>query len=277
MVMAMGQVGGMSGAFALGGGLLALAGSDGWRWAMGWLSIPLVPVMLLTLVLVEPARVGLVAKNLSAAAALGRLWSYRARLATLLGGMTMVVVADGAALIWVAPMLSRRFALAPDRIGTIMSLVLLVSGLVGPAVGGTLADLCHRTGGPRRTVTALSALALSSIPAGLFALAPGVVLAGAGLILFMVVGSAISVAITTLCTVVIPNELRGLCMTLLFATGLLFGLGLAPLTVSLLSGEIGGPSKIGTALTLVCVVTSSLGAAVFASGRRHFPRSATPL
>jgi hypothetical protein len=60
-------------------------------------------------------------------------------------------------------------------------------------------------------------------------------------------------------------------MAALTAAGVLLGLGLAPVSVSFLSGAIGGPAMIGNALALVGGTTSILAAATFAFGRRHFP------
>jgi MFS family permease len=275
MVMALGQVGGMAAAFALGGLLLATQSApSGWRWAMTCLTAPLLPVTLLTLAIREPARIGVHVENPSARDAFAELWRYRSIIAPLLTGMVMVVIADGAAMVWVAPTLSRRFALPPDRTGAIMAMVLLVSGIVGPIIAGTLADLSHRSGGPRRTISVLCCLASLSVPAGLFAVAPGVADGSILLILFMSIGAAVSVTVTTLFTIVIPNELRGLCMSLVAAVGVFFGLGLAPLTVSVLSGVIGGPDSTGKALSLVCVISSLLGAVPFVLARRYFPRTA---
>jgi len=86
----------------------------------------------------------------------------------------------------------------------------------------------------------------------------------------MTLGASISVSVTTLVTVVIPNELRGLCLALLFAASSLFGLGIAPVTVSELAGIMGAREGIGAALASVCVVTSGLGAAAFIFARRYF-------
>src|SRR6266702_2164041 len=59
MVVALGEIGGAPSAFALGGALLAMIasasaatagtglGTAGWRWALLWMSVPLVPVTLL--------------------------------------------------------------------------------------------------------------------------------------------------------------------------------------------------------------------------------------
>src|SRR5262249_39651885 len=163
--------------------------------------------------------------------------------------------------------LSRSFGLHPGRIGAMMALALLVGGIVGPMAGGILADSCQRSGGPRRTMTALSVLALLGAPAGCFAASPGVMTAGLMLALFLLIGSAISVRVAALSVVVIPNELRGLCMSVEFAAGALFGLGLAPMPVSLLSGARGGPAAIGKALSIVCAVTGLLGATLFAHSR----------
>jgi MFS family permease len=274
IMVAVGQVGGMSAAFALGGELLAMTGGDtqGWRWAMFWLSMPMLVVVALTCVLREPPRTGVIRKHASSGESFAELWQYRAILAPLLSGFVMVTVADGAALVWVAPTLVRTFALSPDHVGALIAMVLLVTGIAGPIAGGTLADVCQRAGGPRRTMLMLGVLAVLSIPAGLFALAPSVPAAIGLLIVFLAIGAATSVIVTTLLTIVVPNELRGLCTSILWAAGALFGLGAAPLTVSLLSGEIGGPSAVGRALAIVCVATSAIGAMVFAFGRRYLPR-----
>lgn len=276
MVIAVGQVGGMSAAFALGGAILVLFGSDpeGWRWTMSWLAVPSLLVVLLITALREPPRSGVKVSEPSMKRAAVELWRYRAMIAPLLLGVVVVGIADGASLIWAAPSFARNFGLAPDRVGAIMSMALLVSGIAGPVVGGMLTDFCQRRGGPRLTVSVLSGLALISAPAGLFAIAPSPLSASIPFAVFMMVGVAVSVAVTTLCTIVIPNELRGLCMSIMYAASLLFGMALAPLTVSLLSTALGGPATIGKALACVCALMSLLGAAGFAFGRRYFPRMA---
>jgi MFS family permease len=273
IVVAIGQIAGTSAAFALGGVLLAMSGAvpRAWQPAMLWLSSPLVLVILLLLALREPARTGRTTEDVSVRTSLVGLWRHRAVIVPLLAGVIMVAIADCASLIWAAPALSRNFSLPPEQIGAIMATALLVSGVAGAILGGFLADHCQRTGGPRRTISALSGLALLSVPASFFATTLHVESASVMLVAFMTIGSIIGVSATTVATIVLPNELRGLCLSVMFAAGAIFGLGLAPITVSVLSGELGGPAMIGRSLSLVCAVTSILGTAAFAVGRRYLP------
>jgi predicted MFS family arabinose efflux permease len=277
MVVLIGQFGGMAAAFALGGALVTVfgPGPNGWRWAMFWLTGPLVPVIFLMLAMREPVRTGVAIENPSAPQAFTELWQLRTVIVPLLAGLVMVETASGAALVWAAPTLSRRFALSPERVGAIMSMAVLVGGVLGSIAGGILADLCQRTGGPRRTISLLSGLALLSVlPAGLFAVVMQVGFATVLLVMFMAIVGAIIVAGVALFTIVIPNELRGLCLAAMVGANTLFGIALAPLAVSLLSGAIGGPVMIGKALALVCVAAGLLSAATLAFGRRYFPRTA---
>jgi MFS family permease len=276
MTTTFGQIVGHSAAYAFGGWVLARmgGGADNWRWTMLWLTVPLVPVALMMLALSEPQRTGHARDKPSVWHALSHLWRYRALVASLLAGIVIVQIAEGAAAIWLMPTFSRQFGLAPDRIGAIMAVGLLISGLVGPAIGGTLADRCHRAGGPNRTLSILCVLALLCAGTSLFPLMPGAGSATVVFIAFLTVGAAINVAATVLLTVTIPSELRGLSVSLLTGAGLVAGLGLAPLTVSLLSGAIGGPAMIGKALTLVSSMTSLLGAAAFIFSKRFIPREA---
>jgi hypothetical protein len=117
----------------------------------------------------------------------------------------------------------------------------------------------------------LSALALLLVPTGLFAVLSTVGSASTLLILFMTLVGSIVVMATALFTVVIPNELRGLCTSVAAAACVLFGTGLAPITVSVLSGALGGPQTLGKALTLVCVVVGIVCAIAFVLARRYFP------
>jgi len=273
MIVTLGAVCGMSAAFALGGELLSMSDSGpyGWRRAMLWLSAPLLAVVLLTPAMREPARTGVTMEKPSMRESYRQLKRYRALLVPLVAGLAMVVIADGASTIWAAPTLSRRFALPPERFGAIMSMVLLVSGFLGPLLGGIVADVCQRVGGPRRTISALAVLAFLSIPAAFFPVARDVASVTGLLVAFMTIGVSCNVTVPALITIVIPNELRGLCLTLTSGTCMLSAFGLAPLAVSVLSGPIGGPSKIGTALAIVCVTASAIGAATFMFGRRYLP------
>lgn len=266
--IAMGQLGGISAAFALGGVLLAMTGSvvDGWRWAMLWLTAPLLPVVLLLLALRDPSRMALTAPNPSVRQVWYELRQYRTVILPLVVGIVLIETAVGAILIWAAPTLSRNFGFTPDHVGSTMAMATLVSGILGPIMGGTLADVSQRVGGPRLTVALLSGLALLSAPAGLFALVPSIPLAVALLFIAMTIMLAVAVMGIILFTIVIPAELRGLCMSTLVAMCLLFAFAVGPVMVSVLSGEIGGLPMVGTALSAVCVTLSVIVAAAFAVG-----------
>jgi len=187
-------------------------------------------------------------------------------------GIVAAEIAVTAVLTWTAPVLARRFALPADRIGAIIAAGLLVSGVVGPMGGGVIADVCQRAGGPRRTLMALMVLASISLPLGLFALMPAAAAAATLFVIFMIIVGAIVVTGTALFTVIVPNELRGLCMASLAAACALFGVGLGPLAVSVLAevfGRSGG--SIGTGLACVCTASAVLGATMFGWGGWRLP------
>ena len=199
------------------------------------------------------------------------LWSFRRLVLPLLGGDIMVGLVDMAAITWAAPTFERTHGVGPATVGALIASALLLSGLVGPAAGGVIADFCYRTGGPKRVLTVLSGLMLLSAAAGSFAIAPSVGAATYLLGAFITVGNTIGAMTTTLGINLVPNELRGMLMSSSIALSAPISLGLAPLTVSLLSGALGGEGSIGRALALVCVSVSVVGAAVFALTKRFVP------
>lgn len=269
IVVAMGELGGATAVFAIGGFVLGHVNGEprAWQSAVTWLAVPMCAVALAMLALSEPGR-GVGEIKAPIGRALRELWSHRSIVIALLAAKIMVGLGYGAVLTWAAPALSRTFDLPPGEVGGSVALVLLISGIVGPIAGGLLADFCQRTGGPRRTMVSLSVLALLAAPAALFALAPTALTATVSLTAFMILMGIVGTAEMTLTTIVIPAHLWGLCLSVLIATGLIFGVGLAPLTVSMLAGLIGGPEMIGTALSSVCTTVALFGAVTLAIGRR---------
>jgi predicted MFS family arabinose efflux permease len=274
MLIVIGQYGGTSAAFAFGGVLLGTSslGSEAWRATLLILTAPLVLVILLTLAMREPARTEITIENPSIRETVRELWRYRSVVGPILVGAVMAEAAIGATLVWSAPALSRGFALLPDRVGAIMSFVVLTGGILGSFAGGPMADFCQRSSGPRRTMAVLSVLAFLSAPAGLFAVLGSVGPASGLLFIYILIINVILVASIALFTVMIPNELRGIGLACLLAADVLIGIGVAPMIVSLLSGALGGSAMLGKALAVTCLSASLLSALAFALGNRHVSR-----
>lgn len=279
MVVVVGQSAGVATVFALGGELLAAIGSSPltWRWVMGALCGPLLIVALAVLWLREPERTEVILRTPTTRAALQELARYARLISPLLLGVLMAQAALGAEYIWAAPMLTRSFSLQADRVGAIMGVGLFVGGVLGSMVGGVLADLCEKSGGPPRTMSLLGGLSLLSLPAAAFALVHGATLASMLLCASITLVTAISVMGLTLVAVVIPNEIRGLCIALAMATCVLIGNGLAPVLVSVFGSELGGgTTSIGDALSYLCLTAGGIGVMAFGWGRRSFPQKARP-
>lgn len=277
MVVTMGDVAGMAIAFALGGAVLVLpeAQPNAWQWAVLCFAAQSILVIILISNMREPVRPIIAESALQGRVGWPQLCRYRELIGLLMTGKIMVATAYGAVLTWAAPTMSRNFGLPPDRIGAIIAVSLTVGGILGPIVGGVLADLCQRSGGVRRTMSAVSLLALLTVPLAVFGSTSDVTMAKTLLILFLGIVPVVGVVEMTLTSIVIPAELRGLCLSLLIATGMIFGAGLAPIAVSMLSQLLGGSEKIGVALTIVCAFSGCAGSVAFAFGRRWAPRAAT--
>lgn len=268
MILGIGQMACVSAAFALGGHLIALLGN--WRWAMMGLAVPLAPVFLMALWVREPERECAPRPKLEWGTAVMRLWCYRATLMPLSVGQVSLLLGYTSSLVWASPILARRFHLPPERIGSIMGTVLLVSGVLGPLFGGILADRCQRTGGPRRTVTLLVVLALALAATSFYGVMPSVSLMSLLLTALCLIGGMKGIICTALTSVVIPEELLGLSFGAINAIAAVFT-SISPVVVSLLANRIDGAAGIGQALAVVCIVTSLAGTAIFVRGRRYFP------
>ncbi len=277
MVLAWGQTAGVAAAFGVCGYLLSRFSTNpsGWRWALTIASSPVIPLLLLLLTVSEPPRTGTRIKQPTVRQALGELNEFRGIVLTLLTASVIVRIADSAAVVWTAPSLGRNFGLSPAAIGTLMGATILVSGIGGPALAGFLADVCQRAGGPRRTVRVFGYCVLLSVPAAIYPLAPSVATTIVPFCLFYVVGSMSGTLFTAVGTVVIPNELLGLSLSLFALVSAVLGTGLSPMLVSGIASMLGGPHSIGAALTIVCMSTSFLAAIVYLLGSRCFPTEAS--
>lgn len=271
MILGALQLAGVSAVFALGGELALYFEHipNGWRWSMLGLTVPLVLVFILTLWLREPPRANDEVHVPGWRATAEALWRYRAKLLTLSFGQLVLAIGYTVALVWTTPILARHFKLSPDRIGALMGMALLVSGLLGTLLGGTLADLCQRTGGPRRLISLMMILALVQVPSGFYGIMPSVPLVILLLLILFTLSGMKGIICTTVASLVLPKELFGAAFGALVAISAIFS-STAPVVVSVLADRIGGVTGIREALTSMCVITSLVGAAVFASGRRHF-------
>jgi MFS family permease len=279
MLLTVGKYAGTAGAFALGGWLFGWFGPDGgiasltpWRsvhLAIGGLSLVLTVLLVF---LQEPERKersasGPVAPRVVAA----ELWKRRAFLLPLFGGQVGVLMADAAAGIWAAPVLARSFGQTPEMFGGWMGAVIFGSGILGALAGGFSADFGLRSG--RRGGVLIGAVIASglSVPFALFPLAPNVPVFGAALFALLLGGTITGLVTATAIAVVLPNELRGLCIGSFIAIAGLIAFGVSPTLVTSLSALMGGEGELGTALAIIGTVVSILGFASFWLAMRRAP------
>ena len=276
MIYGVSQVVGMAIAFAAGGALATvLRDASAWRSGMLLMSIPLGLAFLVSFLLRERERMEVALERPTLARSAAELWAFRSVFVPLFGGVVAIGVADGATLVWVVPVLARSYGMSATYANSVMGVVLLIGGLLGPVIGGLAADRCLRSGNAVSAMTLLAALGALSAALGLFALAPDGATASVALAAFILVGSMIVSVSLTLVTVLFPNELRGFCVSALSVGQILASFGVAPSLVSLVATQTGGPAGLSVALAMVCATASILCGAAFLFGREHLKRGRT--
>jgi MFS family permease len=278
LILTLGKWLGTAAAFALGGWLFGqfsaspLAGLAPWRGVHLALALGAGAAILPLLLLREPPRAERSSVDpLPIRAAFARLWRMRGFLAPLFGGQVGVVMADAAAAIWAAPVLSREFGLTPDQFAGWMGLVIFGSGVTGSILGGIAADWGAR-GGKRGGILIGAVIASAlAIPATLFPVAPSPVLFGVALSVLLTGGTITGLITATAITVTVPNDMRGLCIGLFLAVSGLVAFGVSPTLVTAVSTSLGGEAHLGTALAAVGLLVSILACWSFIVAQRRTP------
>lgn len=279
LLLTIGKYAGTALAFVLGGILYGLFKHDGgiaglvpWRSAHLVLGLGSLLLTFAVLLIREPARLEVEAgPHPPIRVVAAELWERRGFLVPLFVGQAGVLMADAAAAIWAAPVITRRYGLQPEQFAGWMGAVILISGVLGAIAGGIAADLGHRRatrGGILIGAVIASTLAL---PAALFPLAPSVPVF-AGLLFVLLLGGTVTGLVTaTAIAVLIPNELRGLCIGVFIALGGLIAFGISPSLVTSISLVLGGEEKLGPALAMVGLGVSLCGTAGFWIAMRRAP------
>lgn len=230
-------------------------------------------VLILPLLLMrEPARRETQAGTHAPFAQVAReLWSRRRFLGPLFAGQVSIVMADAAGAVWAAPVLSRSYGVQPSDVAGWMGLLLFGTGLGGAILGGIAADMGQRSGRRGGLMTGAVIAAAAGIPASLFPLCPTVPGYAIVLGLLLLCGTVTGLVVSVALTVLLPNEVRGLCIGAFIALAGLIGFGVAPTMVAVVSHLLGGETHLGQALALVGVLVSTAGLVGFILAMRRAP------
>lgn len=282
LMLSLGQWIGIALAFALGGVLVGAAESAGgwfglepWRAVHVVFGIAAVVVTFALMVLREPERLevgGL--EHPPLAQVMSELWSRRGYLVPLFVGQIGVVMADVAAGIWAAPVLTRDLGLSPEQFAGAMGAAMLIPGITGSIAGGLAADLglrSRRRGGVMYGAVVAAAVA---IPTSLFPLANGLGGFAGALGVFLFCGIIAGLITATVIATYIPNELRGVCLGAFVVISSVIGMGIAPSVVSLISTALGGEAHLAAALAGTGFVISIVSLLAFTLAAFRLPASA---
>lgn len=282
LIVNLGKALGVALGFALTGwlfGLLSDHSAPGWLadmapWRSTHVLLALISALLLLplLLLREPMRREVEAStNAPFRVVATELWSRRAFLIPLFAGQIAVVMADVAAGVWVAPVLSRDFGLSPQEFAGWVGALMFGAGIAGAVLGGISADLGQKSNLRGGIILGAVIAAGLGIPAALFPLMPSVTSFAVALGVLSLCGAVTGLVVSVALTVLLPNELRGLCIGAFIAVAGLIGFGLAPWIVTRVSAFLGGEAMLAEALAIVGVSVSTLSFLAFIMAMRRVP------
>lgn len=280
LILGLGKIVGAAAAFLLGAALVSalvegkgpafLGGAAHWRVVLGSFAALSGLLLLPLLLLREPQR-----HELGEAAgaplwpAMQAIWRRRALLFPLFLGQIAVTMADYAANVWASPVLMRDYGQKLEQFGPWVGGIVLFSGIFGTVLGGLSVDWGIKGKVKGGMLGGAALFAAISVPTALYPIMPDTVGFGWMLSVFLTSGAIAGMVTSTALSVLVPNDIRGVCIGALIVAAAIIGIGAAPALVTFVSSLMGGESQLRYALAAVGFVTSLLSAIGFILAMRH--------
>ena len=231
-------------------------------------TVMLVPIMLFP----EPKRheVEHLGGVMRALRGIGKRWKF---LTALWISATAGVMAEGAAGMWAAPILTRYYGLQPNEFGGWMGGTIFLAGLIGSVLGGFAVDLGNKSG--RRGGLMIGAIVamVIAIPATAYPIMPTVPGLGFMLGLMMACCTVMQVTAMAAVTLVVPNEERGMCLQITGMVGVVVGMAFVPVITLLGPAIFGDDRHLPQTLVIIGIISGVIGLAGNIAAIMVVPRS----
>jgi MFS family permease len=219
----------------------------------------------------EPARRG-VAVNAASSYRLRPIANYlRDNAAVFLFlylGFAAFSLATWAMVNWSAAMLMRQYALSPQAVAQGFGTNFIIAGAAGALLSGQLLDVrsVHATPGAKLAI--LGILPLCTLPAAAATLASGSFLATMLVASMILVSPMVSIVMLRALSEMMPNDMRGLSVSLLSLFGTMIGGVLGPLLVAICTEHVfRDDSMVGRSILIVAAPFLVLSSACYFSAR----------
>lgn len=282
-VLLMGMGIGSGAALAIGGALLEAANSglfaglpvigqmSPWRAALILLSTGGIAIVALLMTVREPERRG--TEPGEGALPLRRVAGEFARhgklLVPLYLAVALVSAGDYSLQNWTPALLSRNFHLSPGEIGGVLGVIAMITGIVGTFAGGSISDwLARRRGEGARLGAAMAAVAIGSVGA-LIAFAPAPLQVFGCFAVWLLLSSASEAIGITMVLNTVPNQVRGIGVSLVSFCNMLIGLTLGTSMTAIFTDKVyRDPTMVGWSMTTVVLPAAALALVLFWRARR---------
>lgn len=236
-----------------------LAGLAPWRLVFVFCGCFGLLLLLLMLSFGEPVR-----RGIKLQAGVGSTMAYfRANvrlLAPIYVGYAIVVMLSYGMGAWNATFLIRRFGLTAPEVGHRLGIAAIIAGALGAFTAGILVDRFSRRAGPPAKLWLFLALAVIALPSTLIAFAPSAGIAIALIALTIMITPMWGTSIVSLIQEILPNDIRGLGISLLGLTNTLFGSATAPLLIASVTEHVyHDPKAVGWSITTVTLPALVIG------------------
>jgi MFS family permease len=235
-----------------------LASLAPWRASLLALTVPGLAVILLLLTVREPRRRSETFEPLATRFSLRQvgeqLFARRNLVLPLLGAGACTSVVDFSLLNWIPTLLERNYHLGAQDIGRVLGAIVIVTGACGAVLGGSFSDRLARAGGPRLRLMGAAGAATLGLPLMVIGATsqPWEVLVMFGWWNFF--SSAIGATQVTVLQESVPNQMRGVTVSLIAFCNIAIGLGLGTLATGLLIDRV-FHDRLSIATSLGAVVT----------------------